>query len=392
MGLLTTTTPVVVPNVGGPEHVASDHEITDLNETPLNRLHRSLGGKMVPFAGYAMPVQYPMGILKEHLHTRSDAGLFDVSHMGQASLSGQNVDRALESLVPGELQALDPGRMRYTQLTNADGGILDDLMVTKLADDRLWLVVNAACKDADFALIEQALDGRARLDRFDDRALLALQGPKAAETLSRHCPEAATLPFMSMADVKVAGISALISRSGYTGEDGYEISVVSDDAERLATLLLAEPEIAPIGLGARDSLRLEAGLCLYGHDIDETTTPIEAGLVWSISKRRRAEGGFPGADVIQRQLADGPSRRRVGIKPEGKAPAREGTQITVGDAAVGSVTSGGFGPTVGGPVAMGYVETSHAKTDTAVDLQVRGKALPATVAKLPFVPQRYYRG
>jgi len=392
VGLSTVIHRVAVPNVGGPDTVSQNPETKDLKYTPLNDLHRSVGGRMVSFAGYAMPVQYPMGILKEHLHTRAEAGLFDVSHMGQALLSGPGVDTALERLVPGELQALGHGKMRYTQLTNDAGGILDDLMITKLADDQLWLVVNAACKDADFALIEQALDGTAKLQRAEDRALLALQGPMAAAALSRHCVEAATLPFMTMADVSVAGIAARISRSGYTGEDGYEISVADGDAERLAKLLLAEPEVAPIGLGARDSLRLEAGLCLYGHDIDETTTPIEAALIWSISKRRRAEGGFPGAGVIQRQIAEGPPRRRVGIRPEGRAPAREGTPITADDTEIGTITSGGFGPSVGGPVAMGYVTTPHASAETSGGLQVRGKALPGRVAKLPFVPQSYYRG
>ncbi|MEM7443582.1 MAG: glycine cleavage system aminomethyltransferase GcvT [Pseudomonadota bacterium] len=368
-----------------------DHD-TPLKHTPLHSLHTSLGGKMVPFAGYDMPVQYPMGILNEHLHTRSQAGLFDVSHMGQASLTGANVDAVLETLVPGDLQALTHGRMRYTQLTNEAGGILDDLMVTKLADDTLWLVVNAACKDADFALIENALDGKAKLERAPDRALLALQGPRAAAVLSRFCPEAATLPFMAMSEFEIDGVPALVSRSGYTGEDGYEISVPDGDAEKLAQRLLDEPEVAPIGLGARDSLRLEAGLCLYGHDIDETTTPVEAALVWSISKRRRAEGGFPGADVVQRDLAEGPKRKRVGVSPDGRAPAREGTPISVDGHEIGSITSGGFGPSVGGPVAMGYVNTDNAGKDTAITLQVRGKALPARVAKMPFVPQKYYRG
>lgn len=372
--------------------MSQDHDVQDLKRTPLHGLHLSLGGKMVPFAGYDMPVQYPSGILKEHLHTRDAAGLFDVSHMGQAALVGPDVAAALETLVPGDIQALRHGRMRYTQLTNEAGGILDDLMVTKLADDRLWLVVNAACKLNDFALIEGALDGRARLERAEDRALLALQGPKAAAVLSRLAQDAATLPFMAMAELDVAGTPALVSRSGYTGEDGYEISVPADDAEDLAKLLLAQDAVAPIGLGARDSLRLEAGLCLYGHDIDETTTPVEAALVWSISKRRRAEGGFPGAETIQRQLADGPPRRRVGIRPDGKAPAREGTPIMKDGRAIGTVTSGGFGPTVSGPVAMGYVETAHAAADTEIDLEVRGKALPGRTAKLPFVPQRYYRG
>lgn len=372
--------------------MADQTQSTDLKRTPLNALHRELGGRMVPFAGYDMPVQFPAGILKEHLHTRAEAGLFDVSHMGQAALTGNGVAVAIERLLPGDIQALAPGQMRYTQLTNAEGGILDDLMVTRLSDDRLWLVVNAACKEADFALIERGLDGLARLERAEDRALLALQGPAAASVIARHAPALATLPFMTMTEAAIDGVPALVSRSGYTGEDGYEISVPAAEAERLARLLLAEAEVLPIGLGARDSLRLEAGLCLYGHDIDETTTPVEAALTWSISKRRREEGGYPGAEVVQRQLAEGVARKRVGILPEGRAPAREGTAIAVDGATVGTVTSGGFGPSFGGPVAMGYVATQHARPDTALTLAVRGKDLPARTAKMPFVPQRYYRG
>ena len=353
---------------------------------------------MVPFAGYEMPVQYRDGILKEHLQTRNSAGLFDVSHMGQAVLHGDgDVAAALETLVPADIKALTPGQMRYTQLLNDRGGILDDLMVTRPADpDRknmLDLVVNAACKEADFALIERALAGRATLRRLDDRSLVALQGPKAAEVLSRHAPAVATMPFMSSAVVAIDGIGMTVSRSGYTGEDGFEISVPDADADAFARRLLEQPEVAPIGLGARDSLRLEAGLCLYGHDIDETTTPIEAALTWSVGKRRREEGGFPGAAVIQKQLADGVTRRRIGLLPEGRAPAREGTSITDADGnEIGRITSGGFGPSLGGPMAMGYVLIGHAKPDTAVNLIVRGKVLPAKVARMPFVPQSYYRG
>ncbi|NBC33788.1 MAG: glycine cleavage system aminomethyltransferase GcvT [Alphaproteobacteria bacterium] len=369
-----------------------------LKTTPLTDLHREFGGKMVPFAGYAMPVHYPAGIMKEHLHTRTAAGLFDVSHMGQAVLApdGDDPAAALETLVPGELQALKPGRMRYTLLLNAEGGILDDLMVgrpTDPDDKRLLLVVNAACKDADFAHIAEKLKGRARLERADDHALLALQGPQAAEVFSRFVPEAATLKFMSGMRATLLGVDGWISRSGYTGEDGYEISVPADRAETLARDLLAQPEVLPIGLGARDSLRLEAGLCLYGHDIDETTTPVEANLAWAIGKRRRAEGGFPGAETILKQLAEGPARRRVGLKPEGRAPVREGAPVTdPAGAAIGTVTSGGFGPSVGAPVAMGYVATAQAETGTPLAFTVRGKSLPGHVADLPFVPQRYYRG
>jgi aminomethyltransferase len=373
----------------------------DLKTTPLTALHRALGGKMVGFAGYDMPVQFPMGILKEHQHTREAAGLFDVSHMGQAWLiaeDGADPAEAFETLVPADVKTLEPGRQRYSQLLNASGGILDDLMVTRPAasfgTDRLYLVVNAACKDADFALIGEKLAGRARVERIDDRALLALQGPAAAEVAATLLgADLATHPFMSQTVVAWRGAELWVSRSGYTGEDGYEISVPADMAEDLAKALLEDDGVAPIGLGARDSLRLEAGLCLYGHDIDEMTTPVDAGLTWSIGKRRRAEGGFPGASVIQAQLRDGPTRKRVGIRPEGRAPAREGTPIQDRDGnALGMVTSGGFGPSVGGPIAMGYVPASHAAPGTAVTLSVRGKALPAEIVTLPFVPSRFYRG
>lgn len=360
--------------------------------TPLYDLHVSLGGKMVPFAGYEMPVQYPMGILGEHLHARAAAGLFDVSHMGQVRLSGKDPARAFERLVPGDLQGLAPYRQRYTQLTNDQGGILDDFMVTRWGDD-LFVVVNAACKANDIAHMRRHLDGEVRVEPLEDRGLLALQGPAAVEVLARLAPECSTQKFMSFASYKLDGISCFVTRSGYTGEDGFEISVPAESAEKLARRLLAESEVKPIGLGARDSLRLEAGLCLYGHDIDTTTTPIEAGLTWSIGKRRRMEGGFPGADVLKNQLDNGTKRKRVGILPEGRAPAREGTEIT--DASgrpIGTITSGGFGPTVNGPVAMGYVETAFAKDDTPVNLVVRGTPRPAKVAAMPFAPHRYYRG
>jgi aminomethyltransferase len=363
----------------------------DLKQTALHGLHVALGAKMVPFAGYDMPVQYPAGVLKEHNHTRSAAGLFDVSHMGQARLTGDNPAAALETLVPAELQALEPGQQRYTQFTNDDGGILDDLMVTNMGD-HLFLVVNAACKDADFAHMQSKLAGKASLEIITDRALLAIQGPEAGAVMKRLSPETASMTFMTAATITLGGVECLATRSGYTGEDGFEISIPEADAERIAKLLLAEPEVEPIGLGARDSLRLEAGLCLYGSDIDETTTPVEGTLVWSIGKRRREEGGFPGAAVVQKQLAEGAPRKRVGIRPEGRAPARAHTEIQVDGRTVGEITSGGFGPTVGGPVAMGYVETAFAKAGTAVSLIVRGKEIPAKVEKMPFVEQRYYRG
>ncbi len=365
---------------------------TPLARTPLDALHRELGARMVPFAGYEMPVQYPAGILKEHLHTRSQAGLFDVSHMGQLCVHGTGAAAALETLVPGDLLGLAPQRMRYTQLLNDGGGILDDLMITNTGD-HLFVVVNAGGKHTDLAHLRQRLGDRVTIEAHFDRALLALQGPAAVAVLARFLPQVATMPFMSYGEALLSGIPVLLTRSGYTGEDGFEISVAGDQAEAVARLLLAEPEVAAIGLGARDSLRLEAGLCLYGHDIDQTTTPVEAGLTWSISKRRRAEGGFPGFPVIRNHLEHGPGRRRVGLRPDGRAPAREGAGITDGDGQrIGQITSGGFGPTVGAPIAMGYVPGALATPGTAVTLVVRGKPLPARVVSLPFVKQSYYRG
>jgi aminomethyltransferase len=353
---------------------------------------------MVPFAGYLMPVQYADGILAEHVWTRTHAGLFDVSHMGQAIVAGPDhatTAAALERLVPGDIAGLAPGRIRYTQLLTPEGGIVDDLMVTRPADPsedgRLFLVVNASRKEGDFALIAEGLPAGITLTPMPEKALLALQGPEAAAVIRRLAPTADDFAFMAGGPTTVAGFDCHVSRSGYTGEDGFEISVAAVDAVALWQALLADPAVKPIGLGARDSLRLEAGLCLYGHDIDETTSPVEAALVWSIGKRRREEGGFPGDARIRRELADGPSRKRVGLKPEGRAPAREGTEIHVGGRQVGLVTSGGFGPTVGGPVAMGYVETTFAAPGTEVSLIVRGKPLPARVVTLPFVPARYKR-
>ncbi len=370
---------------------AARREDAALARTPLHGLHVALGAKMVPFAGYDMPVQYPAGIIAEHLHTRAQAGLFDVSHMGQVRVRGKDPAAAFEALVPGDIRGLAPFRQRYTQFTNDAGGILDDLMVTRWGDD-LFVVVNAACKAQDIAHMQARLAG-ARVEPLADRALLALQGPAAAAVLARLAPGCATQKFMSLAEHEILGVRCIVTRSGYTGEDGYEISVPDQAAERLAKRLLDEPEVKPIGLGARDSLRLEAGLCLYGHDIDTATTPVEAGLVWSIGKRRREEGGFPGAAVIREQLAKGTRRKRVGILPEGRAPARDGTEITdAGGRKLGAVTSGGFGPSVNGPIAMGYVETAAAATGTPLDLVVRGTPRPAKVAAMPFVAQRYYRG
>jgi aminomethyltransferase len=359
-----------------------------LLRTPLHELHVSLGAKMVPFAGYDMPVHYPTGILAEHLHTRGQAGLFDVSHMGQVRIDGADAARALETLVPGDIAGLGAGRMRYTVFTNERAGILDDLMVTNRGD-HLSLIVNAGPKAADIAHMRRHL---AHVTPLPDRALLALQGPAAAAVLDRLAPGAERLGFMNAADVALDGLACTITRSGYTGEDGFEISVPGDGAAQLARRLLAEPEVKPVGLGARDTLRLEAGLCLYGHDIDETTTPIEADLAWVIAKRRRSEGGYPGAAIVARQLADGVTRRRVGIRPADRAPAREETPIVATDgSAIGHVTSGGFGPSVGGPIAMGYVAPAHAAPGTAVGLVVRGATRAARVVALPFVPHRYRR-
>ena len=370
----------------------SDQPQAPLQKTPLHALHVSLGARMVPFAGYDMPVQYPTGIVAEHTHTRSQAGLFDVSHMGQVRLDGAGAAPALERLVPGDIQAVKRDRTRYTLFTNASGGILDDLMVTNLGD-HLHLVVNAACKVEDVAHLERALEPSIKVTALPDRALLALQGPAAAAVLGRLAPGVKAMTFMTVATHDLAGIPCLISRSGYTGEDGYEISVPADAAEKLARRLLAEPEVKPIGLGARDTLRLEAGLCLYGHDIDASTTPVEADLGFALAKRRREGGGFLGADVILRQLRDGAARKRVGIKPEGRAPARDGTEIRdAGGAVIGKITSGGFGPSVDGPIAMGYVASAHAAPGTALSLMVRGTPRPARVVPLPFVPHRYYRG
>jgi len=371
--------------------VTDTTDTAPLKHTPLYELHRARGARMVGFAGYEMPVQYPTGIIAEHLHTRAQAGLFDVSHMGQIRLHGADAARALEALVPGDLRALAPRHMRYTLLLNDSGGILDDLMATRI-DDGLMLVVNASRKEVDLAHLAAHLDRAVTIEPRFDRALLALQGPMAAAVLARFVAGVDHMPFMSAADLAFGGIPAFVTRSGYTGEDGFEISLAAGDAVAVAERLLAEPEVAPIALGARDTLRLEAGLCLYGHDIDETTTPVEAGLAWTIGKRRRAEGGFAGAATVRRQLAEGPRRRRVGIHPDGRAPAREGAAIVdpAGNA-IGRVTSGGFGPSVGGPIAMGYVDPAHAAEGTALALVVRDVPRPAHVARLPFVPTRYYR-
>ncbi|CCD92298.1 glycine cleavage system T-protein (aminomethyltransferase) [Bradyrhizobium sp. ORS 375] len=375
---------------------------TSLKRTPLYALHVSLGGKMVPFAGYEMPVQYAPGVLKEHLHTRAAAGLFDVSHMGQVALvpkSGKVADAAaaLERLVPQDIVGIPAGRQRYAQFTNAQGGILDDLMVANFGE-HLVLVVNAACKEADTQLLRDGLSDVCDVQPLTDRALLALQGPKAASVLAKFCADAETMRFMDSGPRMVDGLACYVSRSGYTGEDGYEISVPADKAEQLAEALLSDKDVLPIGLGARDSLRLEAGLCLYGHDIDTGTTPVEAALEWSVQKVRRSggarAGGFPGADKILAQFDGGATRRRVGLRPEGRAPVREGaTLFATADSTepVGKVTSGGFGPTLNAPVAMGYVPTALAALDTQLFADVRGQRLPLRVAATPFVPNTYKR-
>jgi aminomethyltransferase len=361
----------------------------ELRRTPLHALHVARGAKMVPFAGYEMPVQYPTGIIAEHLHTRARAGLFDVSHMGQVALHGVTA-AMLETLVPGDIAGLAEGQMRYTLLLNDEGGIIDDLMALPDEGGALRLVVNAATKEGDIAHLRERLGPKADIRLCDDLALLALQGPAAAAVLSRILdPRVATMPFLSGARFR----DLYATRSGYTGEDGFEISVPADRAAELAERLLNEPEVMPVGLGARDTLRLEAGLCLYGHDIDATTTPVAAGLAWTIAKRRRAEGGFPGARRILRELADGPARRRVGIRPDGRAPAREGSAIV--DPAgnlIGEVTSGGFGPSLNAPIAMGYVARPYSDSGTALAVVVRDVARPARVSPTPFVPTRYYRG
>jgi aminomethyltransferase len=377
-------------------------ESSALQRTPLHALHLARGGKMVPFASYDMPVQYSTGVLREHLHVRSAAGLFDVSHMGQLALrpkSGRLEDAALalERLVPQDIIAIAPGRQRYAQFTNEAGGILDDLMVANFGD-HLFLVVNAACKAEDEAHLRGHLSDACVIEPLAGRALIALQGPKAESVLAKLCAEAAAMRFMDAGPHRVDGIDCFVSRSGYTGEDGFEISVPADGAEALATKLLVDSDVLPIGLGARDSLRLEAGLCLYGHDIDTATTPVEGALEWSIQKSRRhggaRAGGFAGADRILAQLEQGAPRRRVGLRPEGRAPVREGAQLFADASStesIGTVTSGGFGPSLNAPVAMGYLPTSHAANGTTVFAEVRGQRLPMQVAPMPFVANTYKR-
>lgn len=363
----------------------------DPRRTPLHELHLERGARMVDFVGWALPVHYPAGIMAEHRQCREAAALFDVSHMGQVLVHGAGAAEAFEALVPGNLTGLGQDRLRYTVLTNAGGGVLDDLIVGRIAGS-LYVVVNAACREADLAHLRAALEPAHRVEELSERALLALQGPAAAAVMARLTPTAAELSFMQSAEAGIGGWPCRIARSGYTGEDGFEVSVAADDAAALARLLLDQAEVEPAGLGARDSLRLEAGLYLYGHELTPEITPIEAGLAWTIGKRRREKGGFPGAETILRQLQDGPARKLVGIRPDGRAPAREGAEIQdMEGRPIGFVTSGGFGPTVGGPIALGYVAAAHAEPDAPLTLIVRDRPHPARVVEVPFVPHRYAR-
>lgn len=357
---------------------------------PLDSWHRARGGRMVPFAGYAMPVQYE-GIMAEHRWTRESAGLFDVSHMGQIIVAGAEAEKGLESLLPADLAALKEGRPKYSLLLTDDGGIIDDLMVTRRGD-HFYAVVNGATKEGDIEWMTSRLPRGAVLDHMKEQALLALQGPKAVDALARLVPGVAELTFMQGDAFTIAGVPAWISRSGYTGEDGFEISVPAASVEAVATLLADQPEVKPIGLGARDSLRLEAGLPLYGHDLDTGTTPVEADLTFALAKRRRAEGGFPGWHRIAKELESGPIRKRVGLLVEGRQPVREGALVLDGEGnEVGKVTSGGFSPSLEAPIAMAYVPAASAEPGTAITLEQRGKLFPAKVAPTPFVPHRYHR-
>jgi len=370
-------------------------ESSDLFKTPFYQTHIDAGAKMVPFAGYAMPVQYPSGILKEHLHTREHAGLFDVSHMGQAMLVGDNVASALETLVPSDVLGLPSGQQRYTVLLNERGGVIDDLMVAR-DGDVFYLVVNAGCKQKDFAHLRASLPASVELQEFPDRALIALQGPEAVAVLTALEPSLASMRFMDFAEKKIAGFDCRLTRSGYTGEDGFEISISADCAAAFAQRLLHDARVQWVGLGARDSLRLEAGLCLYGHELTESITPIEAGIGWVVTRCRRAggerAGGYPGAVVLDAQLANGVQRRKVALLVDGRAPVREGADIVLTDsgAIVGQVCSGGFSPTLSRPIAMAFVQSEHA--GSKLSAMVRGKPLSLTQTTLPFVPQRYYRG
>lgn len=372
-----------------PESVLSDD---NLKKTPLYQAHVDAGARMVPFAGYSMPVQYKEGVLKEHLWTREHAGLFDVSHMGQARLRGVSPLSAFEEITPGDFIGLKPGKQRYSVLLNKSGGVIDDLMAARPDDDGLFVVVNGACKDNDFKVIDAELAGQVTIERLEDRALLAVQGPEAAAVVGRHLPAALKMVFMDSRAMPGFGTNILISRSGYTGEDGYEISVPASEAERIWALLLEDERLKPIGLGARDSLRLEAGLPLYGHDVDETVSPIEADLAFAVSVKRREARDFPGAARIAKELAQGPARKRVGLKVLEGAPAREGAEIAdESGAVVGVVTSGGFAPSLSAPIAMGFVPPALAEPGQRLKVIVRGKHQTAEVVRMPFVPHRYVR-
>jgi len=378
------------------DNTASSSLPPELLTTPLHALHIELGAKMVPFGGYDMPVQYATGILAEHKHTRAAAGLFDVSHMGQVLLQGDHADVLLETLVPVDIVGLPVFKQRYALFTNAQGGILDDLMVTRRAND-LFVVVNAACKTQDIAHLQEHIGTRCKVIPQPDRALLALQGPQAVTALARLNPDVQQLTFMTGMHVNLNGVDCFVTRSGYTGEDGFEISVPAEQAEALARALLAQPEVKPIGLGARDTLRLEAGLCLYGHDIDTATTPVEAALTWAIQKVRRAggerAGGYPGANVIDAQFSAGAALKRVGLISTERMPVREGAPVVDTDGhTIGRVTSGSLAPSLGQPVALAYIDTPHAAVGTPVFAVVRDKRVAMTVTALPFVPNRYYRG
>ena len=360
---------------------------------PLDAWHRAKGARMVEFAGYWMPIQYE-GIVAEHEWTRTSAGLFDVSHMGQLLLSGPDLDAAVQAVLPIDLSTLKLGQQRYSLLLDENGGVLDDLMVSRWPES-LYLVVNGATKWDDIGHLREYLPDEITLNHLDDRALLALQGPKAADALARLADgeyPLSALTFMRFGRFTIAGHNVTIARAGYTGEDGFEISLPAEASEEIATLLCGEPEVKPIGLGARDSLRLEAGLPLYGHDLSPETSPIEAGLVFGINKRRRTEGGYPGAERINREIAEGTARKWVGLKVEGRMPAREGAEVFVGAEKIGTVTSGGFSPWLGYPIAMAYVASERAAPGTALEIEVRNKRLAATVVSTPFVPHRYYRG
>ena len=367
-----------------------------LKTTPLDTLHRRLGGKMVPFAGYDMPVQYANGIIREHLHTRDSAGLFDVSHMGQLILEGEGSVELLESLVPVDIQGLGVNRQTYALLTNERGGVIDDLIITRWADDRFFLVVNAACKAGDIEHLRAHLQGQT-LSVLEDRALLALQGPAAREVMASLCPAATDLVFMQGCRTEIGGAEAYVTCSGYTGEDGFEISVAAEHAESVASALLALEAVQPVGLGARDSLRLEAGLCLYGHELSEDIDPVQAGLMWSISKPRRRDGarpgGFPGSDIILERMENKPPLRRVGLVAEGKRPFREGQQVQDEQGTLlGTICSACYGASLGKPIAMAYIDRQVGEPGTTVQVAVRDKLLPAQITAMPFVPQRYFRG